>query len=194
MNDIFKETFGTADTSKQTPIEIALGVDGQGMTTAKKLYAFLEKDVSNYSRWFKKNILSNEFAEKGVDYFPFVTKDECGGQASQDAKLTASFAKKLSMMQKNEKGEAARNYFVGIENGAKKLLEDNMPLKIKQDIPVGEVARLASVMDRIMVRQNSKPHDIARAFEMLCRQFGITLPDNIVNVPHWEQISFDLKN
>ena len=43
MNDIFKETFGTSDTSNQTPIEIALGVDARGMTTAKKLYAFLEK-------------------------------------------------------------------------------------------------------------------------------------------------------
>lgn len=29
MNDIFKETFGTPDTNKQTPIEIALGVDAQ---------------------------------------------------------------------------------------------------------------------------------------------------------------------
>lgn len=38
----------------------------------------------------------------------------------------------------------------------------------KADIPVGEVARLSTVMDRVMVRQNSKPHDIARAFEMLC--------------------------
>lgn len=194
MNDIFKETFGTADTSKQTPIEIALGVDGQGMTTAKKLYGFLELESSNYSRWFKKNIANNEFAENGIDYFPFVTKDECGGQASIDARLTAGFAKKLSMMQKNKKGDAARNYFVGIESGAKKLLENNMPLKIKQDIPVGEVARLATVMDRIMVRQNSKPHDIARAFEMLCRQFGIALPDNMVNVPQWEQISLDLKS
>lgn len=194
MNDIFKEAFGTADTSKQTPIEIALGVDIQGMTTAKKLYEFLELDSSNYAKWFKKNIIENNFAEENTDYWVFVPKYEkpLGGRPTQDARLTASFAKKLSMMQKNEKGEAARNYFVGIENGAKKLLENNMPLKIKQDIPVGEVARLATVMDRIMVRQNSKPHDIARAFEMLCRQFGIALPDNMVNVPQWEQMSLDL--
>lgn len=59
----------------------------------------------------------------------------------------------------------------------------------KQDIPVGEVARLSTVMDRIMVRQNSKPHDIARAFEMLCGQFGIQLPDNFVNVPEYEQLT-----
>ncbi len=59
----------------------------------------------------------------------------------------------------------------------------------KADIPVGEVARLSTVMDRVMVRQNSKPHDIARAFEMLCGQFGIVLPDNFVNVPEYEQMS-----
>lgn len=61
----------------------------------------------------------------------------------------------------------------------------------KADIPVGEVARLSTVMDRIMVRQNSKPHDIARAFEMLCQQFGIALPENFVNVPEYEQMSLD---
>lgn len=76
MNDIFKETFGTADTSKQTPIEIALGVDGQGMTTAKKLYEFLELDASNYAKWFKKNIIENNFAEENTDYWVFVPKDE----------------------------------------------------------------------------------------------------------------------
>lgn len=59
----------------------------------------------------------------------------------------------------------------------------------KESIPVGEVARLSTVMDRVMVRQNSKPHDIARAFEMLCGQFGIVLPDNFVNVPEYEQMT-----
>lgn len=58
----------------------------------------------------------------------------------------------------------------------------------KADIPVGEVARPSTVMDRIMVRQNSKPHDIARAFEMLCGQFEIMLPDNFVNVLEYEQM------
>ena len=61
----------------------------------------------------------------------------------------------------------------------------------KADIPVGEVARLSTVMDRVMVRQNSKPHDIARAFEMLCQQFGIALPENFVNVPEYEQLTIE---
>lgn len=124
MNDIFNEVFTGRDTSRLTPIEIALGIDNEGRTTATKLYDFLELNPSNYSKWFRKNILENEFAEETVDYFPFVLRYESltGEKERQDAKLTASFAKKLSMMQKNQKGDAARNYFVGIEDGAKKLI------------------------------------------------------------------------
>lgn len=115
MEDIQKVT-------NQTPIEIALGIGEDGMTTAGRLYDFLGMDRRNYSRWFKNNFTKNQFAEENVDYFPFVTNEECGGQASQDAKLTSAFAKKLSMQQKNERGEQARNYFVGVEDKAKDLV------------------------------------------------------------------------
>lgn len=105
--------------TNQTPIEIALGVDENGMTTARKLYEFLEMDKSHYSRWYKQNVIDNAFAAENEDYFPFAINGECGGQASKDAKLTADFAKKLSMTAKNEKGEEARSYFVTVENKAK---------------------------------------------------------------------------
>ena len=52
----------------QTPIEIALGIDENGMTTARKLYEFLGMDSRNYSRWARNNIIENEFAEENVDY------------------------------------------------------------------------------------------------------------------------------
>lgn len=39
----------TIDTSKQTPIEIALQIDENGMTTASKLYSFLELEPKNFS-------------------------------------------------------------------------------------------------------------------------------------------------
>ena len=106
-------------TSEQTPIEIALGIDEEGMTTARKLYAFLELDSSNYSRWCKSNITGNEFAEENVDYWAFVINDEWGGQATKDYKITAHFAKKLSMLSKSERGEQARNYFIGCEQSLK---------------------------------------------------------------------------
>lgn len=86
----------------QTPIEIALGIDENGMTTAKKLYEFLEMDSRNYSRWCKSNITENEFAEENVDYWAFVINEEWGGQATTDYKLTAHFAKKLSILYRNK--------------------------------------------------------------------------------------------
>lgn len=111
--------------TNQTPIEIALGIDEKGMTTAKKLYEFLELDKKNYSRWCKSNISDNEFSEENIDYFPFVINEECGGQATTDYKLTAKFAKKLSMTAKNERGEQARNYFLHVED---KLKEEAIKL------------------------------------------------------------------
>lgn len=83
----------------QTPIEIALGVDENGMTTAKKLYEFLEMDKSHYSRWAKANIVDNEFATENEDYFysPSMANESSRGNFADDYKLTAHFAKKLSM-------------------------------------------------------------------------------------------------
>lgn len=57
------------------------------------------------------------------------------------------------------------------------------------DIPVGEISRLSAVMERIMVRQKSKPHEIARAFECICGQFGISLPERFVNEPEYQQLT-----
>ena len=49
-------------TSFLTPIEVELGVDENGMTTARKLYSFLELRKADFARWAKTNITENEFA------------------------------------------------------------------------------------------------------------------------------------
>lgn len=115
-------------TNFQTPIEIALGVDGDGMTTAKKLYEFLELEPKNYSRWCKTNIVQNEFAEENVDYWAFVINEEWGGQATKDYKLTAHFAKKLSVKGNSARAEEAREYFTRLEEKAKQHVIDRTQL------------------------------------------------------------------
>lgn len=112
------------ETGNRTPIEIALGVDGDGRTTAKKLYAYLELAPQNYARWCKTNITENEFAEENVDYFPFIINEECGGQATSDYKLTAHFAKKLSCKGNGEKSEMARDYFSRLDDKSKEVVQD----------------------------------------------------------------------
>ncbi|HIW82648.1 MAG TPA: antA/AntB antirepressor family protein [Candidatus Acetatifactor stercoripullorum] len=124
--------FGS-DVQMKTPIEIALGVDENGMTTAKKLYDFLELDSRNYSRWCRTNITENEFATENEDYEVFFTNDEnpLGGRPTQDFKLTSKFARKLSMTQKNHRGEEARDYFTGLEDRAKQLVIDRSQLSLQ---------------------------------------------------------------
>ncbi|KUG02593.1 phage antirepressor protein [hydrocarbon metagenome] len=102
---------------RKTPIEEALGVDDEGMTTAKKLYAFLELRPGDYSRWVKKNIEKNIYAEAGNDYiiFRMDAENPLSGRPTRDYRLTARFAKKLAMASQSAKGEEARNYFISIE-------------------------------------------------------------------------------
>ena len=69
MNDLMNKV-------AQTPIEIALGIDENGMTTARKLYEFLGMDKSNYSRWIRNNITENQFATENEDFTRFVINDE----------------------------------------------------------------------------------------------------------------------
>ena len=127
------------ESTPKTPIEIALGIDENGMTTARRLYAFLELAPQHYARWCKSNIVDNEFADENVDYFPFSINGECGGQATTDYKLTAHFAKKLSMKGNGAKAEQARDYFTTVEERAKEVAINRSQLSPQLQMLIGMV-------------------------------------------------------
>ena len=110
----------TVTENNKTPIEIALGVDDEGMTTARKLYEFLELAQGQFSRWAKTNITENEFAVEYEDYWGFDINVE--GNIVKDYRLTAHFAKKLSMKGHGERAEEAREYFTRLEEKVKQEL------------------------------------------------------------------------
>ena len=113
----------TKATSTQTPIEIALKIDENGMTTASQLYSFLELNPSNFSKWCNRNIKNNKFATENIDYFRFVLEYESANniktKTRTDYHLTSDFAKKLSMTGNSERHEQARDYFIACEQGLK---------------------------------------------------------------------------
>lgn len=115
MNELMEQV-------NKTPIEIALDIDEEGMTTARKLYAFLDLAQGQFSRWAKSNIVDNEFATESEDYWGFDINVE--GNKTQDYKLTAHFAKKLSMKGNGEKAEEAREYFTHLEERVKQKAID----------------------------------------------------------------------
>lgn len=106
-------------TKMQTPIEIALGVDENGMTTARALYDFLELAQGQFSRWAKTNIESNEFYEENKDWWGFDIMSN--GNNCKDYRLTTDFAKHLSMESHSSKGKIARQYFITVEDKAKEM-------------------------------------------------------------------------
>ena len=118
---ILPETNHSTNTSSQTPIEIALKIDENGMTTASNLYAFLELNPTQFSRWCKRNIVNNKFSTENVDYICFDISVESAvkGQTKTDYRITSDFAKKLSMTGNTERHEQARQYFVACEQGLK---------------------------------------------------------------------------
>lgn len=106
----------------RTPIEVALNIDSEGMTTARKLYDFLGLAQGQFSRWAKTNITDNEFATENEDYWRFDIDVE--GNKAVDYKLTAHFAKKLSVKGNSEKAEQAREYFTTVEERVKQKAID----------------------------------------------------------------------
>ena len=115
------ESNSNLNTSSQTPIEIALKIDEDGMTTASNLYEFLELNPTQFSRWCKRNIVNNKFATEYTDYvcFDILVDSAVKGQTKTDYKITSEFAKKLSMTGNTDRHEQARQYFIACEQGLK---------------------------------------------------------------------------
>lgn len=70
----------------------------------------------------KTNITDNEFATENEDYWGFDIDVE--GNKAVDYKLTAHFAKKLSVKGNSEKAEQAREYFTTVEERVKQKAID----------------------------------------------------------------------
>ena len=81
---------------------------------ARDLHEFLEVKTA-YKDWFPR-MCEYGFAE-GEDYCSFLSdrSDGLPGKPRQDAQLTIDMAKEIRMLQRNEKGKQARQYFLQLE-------------------------------------------------------------------------------
>lgn len=149
------------------------------MTTARKLYGFLGLNPVVYARWYKSNILENPFAEEGVDYFysTSMLSEQKRGNFAQDFKLTANFAKKLSMQGKTERAGQARDYFIKVEDKLKKVVVNNsvndsilktqkqyseqyQTNKVKHYTSSTPIPKIKDEMDYTKEIESSKPYEL----------------------------------
>ena len=78
----------------------------------RDLHEFLEVGTE-YRHWFPR-MCEYSFVE-GVDYTPLIFDHPQNRQPTQDHQLTIEMAKEISMLQRNEKGKQARQYFLNLE-------------------------------------------------------------------------------
>ena len=78
---------------------------------ARDLHDFLEVKTA-FKDWFPR-MCEYGFSE-GTDFCSFLSESS-GGRPAQDAQLTIEMAKEICMLQRNERGKQARQYFIQLE-------------------------------------------------------------------------------
>lgn len=95
---------------------IKIDYDSERPTVSgRELHEFLQVD-SNYTTWFKR--MADYGFTEGEDYVPILENrvDGLAGKPRTDHQLTIQMAKELCMIQRNERGKQARQYFISVEN------------------------------------------------------------------------------
>lgn len=86
--------------------------DGNILVSGRDLHEFLESG-ERYSKWFER-MTEYGFSE-GIDYTPYQKVHPQNNQELQDHAMSIDMAKEISMLQRNEKGKKARQYFIEVE-------------------------------------------------------------------------------
>lgn len=120
-----------------------------------------------------------------VDFFRESSYTDAKGESRPCYQVTKKGCEFIANKLTGVKGTAftARyiNRFHEMEDILKNRSEPNV-YRIK-DTSLGEITSFVREMDKVMRDQNSHPSDIAEAFECICTQFGIRLPENFVREP-----------
>lgn len=116
----------------------------QQTVNARDLHGFLEVG-KDFSTWIKDRITQYDFME-GVDFIktqdlssPKLGSAKSRVQTKIEYHLSLGMAKELCMVERNEKGKQARQYFIECEKIAK---QKSQPIAIPQTLP--EALRLAA--------------------------------------------------
>ncbi|MDR1648307.1 MAG: antA/AntB antirepressor family protein [Zoogloeaceae bacterium] len=98
---------------------------------ARELHEFLENG-DKFATWIKDRIQQFNFAQ-GIDFEVFreIPKNSNGGRPSEEYALTLDMAKELSMVERNEKGKQARQYFIECERRAKQTAPIAIPTNLR---------------------------------------------------------------
>ena len=141
-------------------ITITQNENNDQVVSGRELHEFLGVKT-RYNDWFE-DMVKYGFTEN-VDFIGFTEKrvKPQGGRPSVDHALKLDMAKEISMIQRNEKGKQARQYFIQVEKEYKQ--QQQAPLTLDQQIAAiatgyGSVKEeLVEVKDRVSDLEENAP-------------------------------------
>lgn len=105
-------------------IPLAKSQGGKDVVSARLLYSFLEV-ATEFPLWFSRRVEEYGF-QKDVDFSSEV-KESTGGRPAQEYVITLDMAKELSMVERTEKGQQARRYFIECERKLRAVVDSARP-------------------------------------------------------------------
>lgn len=106
------------------------------LVNARDLHAFLEVG-RDYSTWIHDRLFNQGFAENQdyVRFSPKPGKTPKGGRPSVEYALTLNTAMHIALMERNEKGQQVRQYFIDFEKRAREALRKQLDLVARYVLP-----------------------------------------------------------
>jgi anti-repressor protein len=97
----------------QSPFPVKVTSNSDRITvSARELHDYLDAS-ERYSTWIER---MNQYGfSEGIDYVGCKTFNALAHQELEDAQITIDMAKEICMLQRSEKGKAARKYFIQLE-------------------------------------------------------------------------------
>lgn len=152
-------------------IKVSINEQGSRVVSARELYEFLEVK-SKFIDWIKNRIKKYGFVEN-QDFVTLSKNLENGGKEI-DYALTIDMAKELAMVQGNNKGKRARQYFIECERKLRQIAQTSPEQKrtqkyLKQGKEQKWVAqRIESVQTRNHFTSILAKHGVAGAGYQTC--------------------------
>lgn len=152
--------------------------NGEILVTGRDLHEFLEVSTP-YTMWIER-MIGYGFME-GTD---FITKmlESTGGRPRQDHHIKLDMAKEISMIQRNEKGKQARQYFIEVErrwNSPEMIVQRALQIqqtKIHQlESTVSELKPKALFADAV---ETSKSSVLIGELAKIIKQNGVDIGQN----------------
>lgn len=130
----------------------AIGDETVQTVNARDLHAYLESK-QDFSTWIKSRIEQYDF-EKGVDYLLHKVREQLpsGTKTLIEYFVSISMAKEISMVERNQKGKEARQYFIECEKRVLAQIAKLTPaqaLLAQVQLMVDQERRVAEVEDKV---------------------------------------------